>query len=174
MGVCAVLEVSQELKATCVVDDAGALLAEKVESCPNAVAAWLGRWTLEKVGMETDPLPVWLPKALMAKGLPIVCLDDRHASATLKMMPNALPGADRAYRVIQGGADQEPRGLRHAGAAHRPGCAGRHPGTARERGAGAPEDLWHPLRQAGRRPSSPHRGVVAGVPPLDSETPDCD
>ena len=89
MGVYAALDVSQELTAICVVDDAGALLAEgKVDTCPDAVAAWLGRWTLEKVGMETGPMAVWLWNALTARGLPIVCLDARHASAVLKMMPN--------------------------------------------------------------------------------------
>jgi transposase len=38
--------------------------------------------------METGPLAIWLWNALAAKGLPIVVLDARHASAALKMMPN--------------------------------------------------------------------------------------
>jgi transposase len=38
--------------------------------------------------METGPLAVWLRNALSAKGLPIVCLDARHAHGVLKMMPN--------------------------------------------------------------------------------------
>jgi transposase len=91
MGVYAALDVSQELTAICVIDDGGALLAEgKVATCPDAIATWLGRWTgaLEKVGMETGPLAVWLWNTLTAKGLPVVCLDARHASAALKMMPN--------------------------------------------------------------------------------------
>lgn len=91
MGVYAALDVSQELTAICVIDDGGALLAEgKVATCPDAIATWLGRWTgvLEKVGMETGPLAVWLWNALTAKGLPVVCLDARHAGAALKMMPN--------------------------------------------------------------------------------------
>jgi transposase len=91
MCVFAALDVSQELTAVCVVDGAGAVIAEgKVETCPDAIAAWLGRWTttLLTVGMETGPLAVWLWNALAAKGLPIICLDARHASAALKMMPN--------------------------------------------------------------------------------------
>ena len=91
MGICAALDVSQEFTAICVIDDGGALLAEgKVATCPDAIATWLGRWTgaLEKVGMETGPLAVWLWNTLTAKGLPVVCLDARHASAALKMMPN--------------------------------------------------------------------------------------
>ncbi len=91
MGVYAALDVSQELTAICVIDDGGVLLAEgKVATCPDAIAIWLGRWTgaLERVGMETGPLAVWLWNTLTAKGLPVVCLDARHASAALKMMPN--------------------------------------------------------------------------------------
>jgi transposase len=91
MSVFAALDVSQEQTAICMVDGAGAVIAEgKVETCPDAIAAWLGRWTtaLRTVGMETGPLAVWLWNALAAKGLPIVCLDARHASAALKMMPN--------------------------------------------------------------------------------------
>lgn len=38
--------------------------------------------------METGPLAVWLWNALSAKRLPIVCMDARHASAALKMMPD--------------------------------------------------------------------------------------
>ena len=59
MGAYAALNVSQELTAICVVDHAGTILAEgKVETCPDAIAAWLGCWSeaLEKVGMET---PRW-------------------------------------------------------------------------------------------------------------------
>lgn len=91
MGVYAALDVSQQQTAICVIDGKGAILAEgKVETCPEAISAWLGRWAgpLETVGMETGPLAVWLWNALTSRGLPIVCLDARHASAALKMMPN--------------------------------------------------------------------------------------
>lgn len=91
MGVFTALDVSQETTAICVVDAGGAILTEgKVATCAEAISAWLGRWSgeLEKVGMETGPLTVWLWNALAAKGLPIVVLDARHASAALKMMPN--------------------------------------------------------------------------------------
>lgn len=91
MGVFAALDVSQETTAVCVVDNKGAILAEgKVATCPEAIATWLERWSesLDKVGMETGPLAVWLWNALRAKGLPILVLDARHANAALKMMPN--------------------------------------------------------------------------------------
>lgn len=91
MGVFVALDVSQEKTAICIVDGSGAIVAEgKVATCPEAISAWLGHGAgrLEKVGMETGPLAVWLWNALAAKGLPIVVLDARHASAALKMMPN--------------------------------------------------------------------------------------
>jgi transposase len=91
MKVFAALDVSQQQTAICVVAEDGSIVAEgKVATCPDAIAGWLARWskTLVKVGMETGPLAVWLWNALSAKGLPIVCLDARHASAALKMMPN--------------------------------------------------------------------------------------
>ena len=91
MSAFAALDVSQEQTAVCVVDAGGTILAEgKVPTCPDAIAAWLAQWpgAIEKVGMETGPLAVWLWNALRAKGLPIVCLDARHAHGVLKMMPN--------------------------------------------------------------------------------------
>jgi transposase len=91
MGVFAALDVSQEKTAICVADADGTILAEgKIATCAEAISHWLGRWSgkLEKIGMETGPLAVWLWNALAAKGLPIVVLDARHASAALKMMPN--------------------------------------------------------------------------------------
>lgn len=91
MGVFAAMDVSQEKTAICVADARGAILAEgKVATCPEAISRWVERWSdqLEKIGMETGPLAVWLWNTLAAKGLPIVVLDARHASAALKMMPN--------------------------------------------------------------------------------------
>jgi transposase len=91
MGVFAALDVSQEETAICVVGQDGALLAEaKVPTCPEAIAEWLTERTtgLERVGMETGPLAVWLWNALTARQVPIICLDARHANGVLKMMPN--------------------------------------------------------------------------------------
>jgi transposase len=91
MGAYAALDVSQEKTAICIVNARGTILAEgKVATCPEAIARWLERWSgqLEKIGMETGPLAVWLWNTLAAKRLPIVVVDARHASAALKMMPN--------------------------------------------------------------------------------------
>lgn len=91
MSVFAALDVSQEETAICVVDQNGGILAEaKVPTCPDAIARWLAERAedLERVGMETGPLAVWLWNALTAREVPLVCLDARHAGGVLKMMPN--------------------------------------------------------------------------------------
>lgn len=91
MGIFAALDVSQDQTAICVVSQDGTMLAEtKVTTCPDAIADWLSTWSngLERVGMETGPLAVWLSNALVARNLPIICLDARHANGVLNMMPN--------------------------------------------------------------------------------------
>jgi transposase len=91
MEMFAALDVSQEDTAICVVTSDGTMVAEaKVPTCPDAIAHWLARRTqaLERVGMETGPLAVWLWNALTARQVPIVCIDARHANGVLKMMPN--------------------------------------------------------------------------------------
>ena len=91
MGIFAALDVSQDETAVCVVSQDGTILAEtKVTTCPDAIADWLSTWSddLERVGMETGPLAVWLWNALIARSLPIICLDARHANGVLNMMPN--------------------------------------------------------------------------------------
>ena len=62
----------------------------KVPTCPDAIADWLEvrAVSLERVGMETGPLAVWLWNALTERQVPIVCMDARHASGVLKMMRN--------------------------------------------------------------------------------------
>ncbi len=87
----AALDVSMEQTAICVVNEDGRKVVEgKVLTCPDAIATWLGEKApgLVKVGMETGPLAVWLWNELVARRLPIVCLDARHASAALAMMSN--------------------------------------------------------------------------------------
>lgn len=91
MGLFAALDVSQEETAICMVDQDGTIMAEaKVPTCPDAIADWLAERSddLERVGMETGPLAVWLWNALTELQVPIVCMDARHANGVLKMMPN--------------------------------------------------------------------------------------
>jgi transposase len=93
------LDVSLETTAICLVDEAGRITAEKkVPTCPETIATWLGKHasSLERAGMETGPLAVWLWNELHDRGLPIVCIDARHANAALKMRPNKTDRNDAA------------------------------------------------------------------------------
>jgi transposase len=69
-----------------------------VATCPETIAQWLAKNAagLVRVGMETGPLAVWLWNELHAKGVPVVCIDARHANAALKMRANKTDRNDAA------------------------------------------------------------------------------
>jgi hypothetical protein len=46
--------------------------------------------------METGPLAVWLWNELHDRGLPVICIDARHANAALKVRPNKTDRNDAA------------------------------------------------------------------------------
>jgi transposase len=46
--------------------------------------------------METGPMSVWLWNELNDRGLPIICIDARHANAALKVRPNKTDRNDAA------------------------------------------------------------------------------
>jgi transposase len=85
------LDVSQQSTVLCVVDAAGhrtwqgqcrtnpaSLTAKIKQHAPNAA----------RIGLESGPLSTWLWHELNALGLPIVCIDARHAKAVLAMQIN--------------------------------------------------------------------------------------
>ncbi|RUT98561.1 hypothetical protein EOD23_26710 [Mesorhizobium sp. USDA-HM6] len=121
----AALDVSMEQTANCVVDGSGSRIAEaKVPTDPDAIADWLAgkAGDLARIGMETGPLAVWLWNELTKRALPIVCLDARHASAALSMMPNKTDRHDAAglAQIVRTGwfreiRIKEPRRLGRAG-----------------------------------------------------------
>ncbi|TWB23426.1 transposase [Nitrospirillum amazonense] len=85
------LDVSLEETAICIVDDQGKILAErKVPSLPEAIAAFIRERAgeVDRIGLETGPLAVWLWNELRAFSLPAICIDARHAKAGLSMMIN--------------------------------------------------------------------------------------
>lgn len=95
----AAIDVSMEETAICVVEEDGLKIAEgKVPTDPDAIADWLARKAgqVARIGMETGPLAVWLWNELTTRGLPIICLDARHANAVLSMMPNKTDRHDAA------------------------------------------------------------------------------
>ncbi|MCJ2184590.1 IS110 family transposase [Novosphingobium sp. 1949] len=91
------LDVSQHSTSICIVDEIGDIIVErKVPTCPDAIAAALKPFDLSRAGLETGPLSVWLWNELSAAGVPIICMDARHANAALKMMPAKTDRNDAA------------------------------------------------------------------------------
>ena len=91
------LDVSQDQTSICVVDESGRVLWQgKCASTPEAIAATLGSQApqAERIGLESGPLSIWLCHGLTALGLPVVCLDARHAKAALKLQLNKSDAND--------------------------------------------------------------------------------
>ena len=59
----------------------------KVASEPGAICRLIRKRApgVTRVGLESGPTSVWLTHALLAEGLPVVCLDARHAQAVLSV-----------------------------------------------------------------------------------------
>ena len=64
--------------------DAVAIAAAVRRYAPNAM----------RIGLETGPLTTWLWTALRAEGLPMICLDARHAKKALDMKVNKTDAND--------------------------------------------------------------------------------
>ena len=91
------LDVSLEMTSVCVLDEAGAIVWRgKVGSTPEALADAIRARAPEvtRIGLETGPLCTWHWHALRALGLPVVCLDARHAKAALSIQPNKTDAND--------------------------------------------------------------------------------
>src|SRR4051794_22444469 len=91
------LDVSQDQTSICVVDESGRVLWQgKCASTPEAIAATLNSKApgAERIGLESGPLSIWLCHGLTALGLPVVCLDARHAKAALKLQLNKSDAND--------------------------------------------------------------------------------
>jgi transposase len=85
------LDISQKMTAICVVEESGHRLwrgqcPTEPEQIERAVRRHAGKDA--HVGLETGPMTPWLVHELRGRGLNIVCLDARHASAALKMQMN--------------------------------------------------------------------------------------
>ena len=85
------LDVSVKETSVCIVDESGKICREtKVPSHPEDLARALHDrvWCLERVGLEAGPLSQWLFSGLAATGLPVVCIETRHAKAFLQAQVN--------------------------------------------------------------------------------------
>ncbi|MCK1325388.1 IS110 family transposase [Bradyrhizobium sp. 156] len=85
------LDLSLEATNICVVDGEGKVVREaKLETDPDAIELFLGEWgiQLKRVGLEAFSYSAWLFTALSEKGLPVICIETRHAKAALNAMLN--------------------------------------------------------------------------------------
>lgn len=91
------LDVAVKETAVCVVDEEGRICREaKVASHPDDLIAFLqgGGWNIVRIGLEAGPLSQWLHDGLSAAGLPVICIETRHAKAVLKGQVNKSDRSD--------------------------------------------------------------------------------
>ena len=103
-------DVSQKLTSICVVDDAGRRLWRghcPSEPEPIERAARRHAGDDASIGIETGPMTPWLVHELRERGLNVVCLDARHASAALKMQMNKTDqnDAEGLVQITRSAAD---------------------------------------------------------------------
>src|SRR4051794_16237558 len=85
------LDVSQKLTHVCVVDQKGSIVWRGTcLSTPDDIATTVRAKAAhaERIGLETGPLSTWHWHALKDMGLPVICIDARHAKAALSMQIN--------------------------------------------------------------------------------------
>ncbi len=85
------LDVSVKETAICVVDDDGQVCSEmKIASHPEELSLALSGIGVhfERIGLEAGPLSQWLFEGLARAGLPVICIETRHAKAFLKAQVN--------------------------------------------------------------------------------------
>jgi transposase len=108
------LDVSLKQTSICVVNQMGSTVREGVvDSNPEAIAAFVRSKApgTVRIGLETGPTATWLWTELKRLGLPVICIDARHAKAVLKMQINKSDRNDAAgiARIMQTGWFKEVR-----------------------------------------------------------------
>ena len=108
------LDVSLKHTSICVVNQTGSIVQEGVvESDPEAIALFVRSRApgTVRIGIETGPTTTWLWTELNRLGLPVICIDARHAKAVLKMQINKSDRNDAAgiARIMQTGWFKEVR-----------------------------------------------------------------
>lgn len=102
------LDVSLKETSICIVDEAGAVIKEgAVLSDPTCIAEYVGNYAtvVSRIGLESGPTSSWLWRELEALGLPVICIDARHANAALSMQINKSDRNDALgiARIMQTG-----------------------------------------------------------------------
>jgi transposase len=108
------LDVSLKQTSICMVNQMGSVVREGVvDSDPEAIAAFVKSQAsgVVRIGLETGPTATWLWTELKRLGLPVICIDARHAKAVLKMQINKNDRNDAAgiARIMQTGWFKEVR-----------------------------------------------------------------
>src|ERR1700709_153613 len=107
MRQCVGLDVSQRETSVCVVNETGQAIFEgRAKSDPGDLSKLLRKHAplAERIGFETGAMASWLWHELKRVGLPVVCVDARHAHAALsvrlnKSDPNDARGLAELIRV---------------------------------------------------------------------------
>jgi transposase len=97
------LDVSLQTTSICVIDDKGtAVWRGKCASTPESITEAVHTYApaAVRVGLETGQLSNWLTLNLRRRGLPVVCLDARHAKAALSLQINKTDAND-AFGLAQ-------------------------------------------------------------------------
>ena len=102
------MDVSLKETSICVVDGDGQILREgTVMSEPEAIAEYLKLKAAgaKRIGLETGPTTTWLWHELRARGVPVICIDARHAKAALSLQINKSDRNDAVglARIMQCG-----------------------------------------------------------------------
>ena len=108
------LDVSLKSTAICIVDAKGKIVREGVVvSDPEAIAAFIALHAPDavRIGLESGATSTWLWTELKQLGLPVICIDARHAKAALKMQINKSDRNDAIgiARIMQAGWYKEVR-----------------------------------------------------------------
>ncbi len=108
------LDVSLKETSICVVDRTSKIVREGVVvSDPEAIAAFVRSKApgAARIGLETGATATWLWTELKRMGLPVICIDARHARAALKMQINKSDRNDAVgiARIMQCGWYKEVR-----------------------------------------------------------------
>lgn len=97
------LDVSLKETSICVIDDAGEIVWRgRVDTTPEAIAVAVKRHAPHavRIGLESGQLSSWLFHELKEAGLPVICVDARHAKAALSLKVNKTDTND-AFGLAQ-------------------------------------------------------------------------
>src|SRR6266853_816072 len=97
------LDVSLKETSICVIDDADKIVWRgRTESTPEAIASAVKQHAPHavRIGLESGQLSSWLFHGLKVAGLPVICIDARHAKAALSLKVNKTDAND-AFGLAQ-------------------------------------------------------------------------